>query len=121
MSLSSFDDRYRYILNRNRTRLCIGLDTDWRNVPEFLHRAENPVLEFNTRIIEATHDLCCAYKMNLAFYESFGEAGIYALHRTLARIPTGIITIGDAKRGDIGNTAERYAEIGRASCRERRE
>ncbi len=90
--------------------LCVGLDTDWRLVPEFLHEAENPVLEFNRRIIDATHDLACAYKMNLAFYENYGEAGVYALHRTFSRIPSHLVTIADAKRGDIGNTADKYAE-----------
>lgn len=94
----------------NNSLLCVGLDTDWRLVPEFLHEAENPVLEFNRRIIDATKDLVCAYKMNLAFYENFGEAGVYALHRTFSRIPSTIVTIADAKRGDIGNTADKYAE-----------
>ncbi len=102
--------KLEHIQQKNDSLLCIGLDTDWRKVPEFLHAAENPVLEFNRRIIDATSDLVCAYKMNLAFYESFGEAGVYALHRTFSRIPSTILTIGDAKRGDIGNTAEKYAE-----------
>jgi orotidine-5'-phosphate decarboxylase len=107
---ATFNERCEQVLERNGSRLCVGLDTDLRNVPAFLSTADNPVLEFNTRIIEATHDLVSAYKMNLAFYEAAGEAGMHALHRTLDAIPNGIITIGDAKRGDIGNTAERYAQ-----------
>jgi orotidine-5'-phosphate decarboxylase len=109
MSAITFIERYQSILERNGTRLCIGLDTDHRNLPAAVAGSANPVLEFNSRIIEATSDLCCAYKPNLAFYESFGTAGLEALQGTLESIPAGVITIGDAKRGDIGNTAERYA------------
>lgn len=109
MSATTFTQRYQSILQRNGTRLCIGLDTDYRKLPASVSAAANPVLEFNSRVIEATSDLCCAYKPNLAFYESYGEAGIEALGGTIERIPEGIIRIGDAKRGDIGNTAERYA------------
>jgi orotidine-5'-phosphate decarboxylase len=95
---------------KNNSLLCIGLDTDWKKLPDFLHKAENPVYEFNRHIIDATKDIACAYKLNLAFYENFGEAGFYAIHRTLSRIPNHIVTIADAKRGDIGNTAEKYAD-----------
>jgi len=70
----------------------------------------NPVLEFNRQIIEATSDLVCAYKPNLAFYEAMGDRGLSALRETLKLIPRSILTIGDGKRGDIGNTAERYAK-----------
>lgn len=105
----SFNERYRAIYERSGTRLCIGLDADVRNLPESVMGADDPLLEFNTKIIEATSDLCCAYKPNLAFYESSGEAGIRSLVKTLERIPEEVLTIGDAKRGDLGNTAERYA------------
>ena len=94
---------------RTNSMLCIGLDTDWRTVPEFLHRAENPVLAFNRAIIDATKEFACAYKLNIAYYEAFGEAGINAIHRTLSRIPSHIVTIADVKRNDIGNTCDQYA------------
>jgi orotidine-5'-phosphate decarboxylase len=68
------------------------------------------ILEFNRGIIDATADLVCAYKPNLAFYEAFGLEGLVALEKTVKYIPEGIPVIGDAKRGDIGNTARRYAE-----------
>ena len=110
MGNQTFNERYSSIMERNGSRLCVGLDTDARNLPEAVRGAANPMLEFNRRIIEATSDLCCSYKMNLAFYESSGESGMEALRGTLEAIPEGIITIGDAKRGDIGNTAERYAD-----------
>ncbi|HVK39212.1 MAG TPA: orotidine-5'-phosphate decarboxylase [Candidatus Kapabacteria bacterium] len=109
MSATTFAQRYQSIFERTATRLCIGLDTDERTLPASVRGAANPILEFNSRIIDATSDLCCAYKPNLAFYESSGRAGLEALEGTLARIPEGVIRIGDAKRGDIGNTAERYA------------
>ena len=109
MSKPTFSQRYQAILERNGTRLCIGLDTDARRLPAAVRSSPDPVLEFNSRIIAATSDLCSAYKPNLAFYESQGVAGIEALASTLDVVPEGIIRIGDAKRGDIGNTAERYA------------
>ena len=71
---------------------------------------ENPALEFNRRIIDATHDLVCAYKPNLAFYEAMGERGIKTLRETLKIIPNSILTIGDGKRSDIGNTAKQYVK-----------
>ena len=73
MSTLTFNERYDAILEHNGTRLCIGLDTDINNLPEAVRSADNPVLEFNRRIIESTADLCCSYKMNLAFYESGGH------------------------------------------------
>jgi orotidine-5'-phosphate decarboxylase len=68
------------------------------------------VAAFNRAIIEATADLVCAYKPNLAFYEALGEAGMAALTETLAAVPPHIPTIGDAKRGDVGHTARAYAQ-----------
>lgn len=90
--------------------LCVGLDADPKLLPSIVKNVPNPVLEFNKRIIEATHDLVCAYKLNLAFYEALGDSGRETMRQTLATIPVNIITIGDGKRGDIGNTAEQYAK-----------
>ncbi len=67
-------------------------------------------LEFNKTIVDATRDLVCAYKLNLAFYEVLGDEGTEALRKTIEHIPNDILTIGDAKRGDIGNTAKAYAK-----------
>ena len=80
-------------------------------IPKSLSSSKNSQLEFNKRIIEATSDFVCAYKLNLAFYESAGEHGYETVHKTLDCIPKEIITIADGKRGDIGNTAEQYAKI----------
>lgn len=89
--------------------LCIGLDTSLERIPAHLHRFDDPVFEFNRRIIEATADLAVAYKPNLAFYESLGPKGWVSLQKTLEVIPKGIMTLADAKRGDIGNTSRMYA------------
>lgn len=104
-----FSSKLRQIQQASNSLLCIGLDSDLKKVPQHLLSATNPILEFNKRIIGATHDLVCAYKLNLAFYEALGETGWQTVKETLAAIPSGIVTIGDAKRGDIGNTAEMYA------------
>ncbi len=90
--------------------LCVGLDTDIELIPKFLLDFQDPVLEFNKRIIDATHDLCVAYKPNSAFYESRGIAGWKSLIDTSNYIPKTCLGIIDAKRGDIGNTSSMYAK-----------
>ena len=107
----NFYQKLRRIQKKNDSLLCIGLDTDIDRIPEFLFEWGDPIFEFNRRIIDATKDLVCAYKINLAFYEVTGEHGWYTVHQTLARIPEEIVTIGDGKRGDIGNSSERYAKL----------
>jgi len=105
----TYIEKLKHSITHNNSLLCVGLDTDPARLPQSLLQYGNPVLEFNRRIIAATKDLVCAYKINLAFYESLGEKGWKTLHGTLDAIPSNLITIGDAKRGDIGNSAERYA------------
>ena len=107
----TFIDKIRNIQSKNNSLLCIGLDTDVSKIPASLKHHSNPQLEFNRRIIEATTDLVCAYKLNLAFYESAGEKYYETIQKTLEYISEEIITIADGKRGDIGNTAEQYAKI----------
>ena len=97
-------------IKSKKSFLCVGLDTDINRIPEFLLKEEDPIFEFNKRIIGATQDLCVAYKPNLAFYESLGSAGIRSLEKTLEVIPDNIFSIADAKRGDIGNTSKMYAK-----------
>jgi len=97
-------------IKRKRSFLCIGLDTDITKIPHHLFGYPDPVLEFNRQIIEATHDLCVAYKPNMAFYESRGFEGWVSLEKTMQEIPSDIFTIADAKRGDIGNTSTMYAK-----------
>jgi orotidine-5'-phosphate decarboxylase len=88
----------------NRSLLCVGLDPDPALMPEGIG-----VFEFNRAIIDATADLVCAYKPNIAFYEAMGNKGLDALKRSREYIPKGIPAIIDAKRGDIGNTVKAYA------------
>jgi orotidine-5'-phosphate decarboxylase len=106
----TFYDRLRNAQKKNNSLLCIGVDPDPARLPRHLHAQANPVTEFCLRIIEATHDTACAYKLNLAFFESLGDKGWKTVHDVLAAIPQEVVTIGDAKRGDIGNTAEMYAQ-----------
>lgn len=98
-----------YQIKAKRSFLCLGLDTDIKKIPKHLLVLEDPIFEFNKQIIDATKDLCVAYKPNIAFYESMGVAGWNSLQKTLDYIPNDIYTIADAKRGDIGNTSNMYA------------
>ena len=100
----SFTEKLAEAVNKNRSLLCIGLDPDPALMPEKLG-----IFEFNQAIINATADLVCAYKPNIAFYEAFGSSGLDDLKRTRDYIPADIPVIIDAKRGDIGNTARAYA------------
>ena len=97
---------------RKQSFLCVGLDTDIKKIPEHLLKEEDPIFAFNKAIIDATQDLCIAYKPNLAFYESLGVKGWMAFEKTVKSIkqhyPDQFI-IADAKRGDIGNTSTMYA------------
>ena len=98
---------------RKKSFLCIGLDTDINKIPKFLLDLEDPIFEFNKKIIDATNSYCVAYKPNIAFYESEGLNGWKALEKTIKYINSNfpeIFTIADAKRGDIGNTSSMYAK-----------
>lgn len=97
-------------IQAKKTFLCIGLDTDITLIPPFLLDFEDPVFEFNKRIIDATYDICVAYKPNSAFYESRGLSGWKSLIQTANHIPEECLSIIDAKRGDIGNTSLMYAK-----------
>lgn len=99
----SFRDKLVNATNRNNSLLCVGLDPD----PVRLRGTDAG--SFLCSIIEATTDIVCAYKPNLAFYEQMGEAGYQTLRDVLKAIPNDIPVIADAKRGDVGHTAEAYA------------
>ncbi|TRZ49895.1 MAG: orotidine-5'-phosphate decarboxylase [Dehalococcoidia bacterium] len=100
----NFTEKLTNAARKNKSLLCVGLDPDLERMPDKIG-----IFEFNKAIIEATSDLVCAYKLNLAFYEAQGDEGLDALKRTIKYIPDDIPVIGDAKRGDIGNTAKAYA------------
>jgi orotidine-5'-phosphate decarboxylase len=103
-----YDQLFRQIITK-QSFLCIGLDPEYDKLPPHLYNYANPVLEFHKAIIEATHDLCVAFKPNLAFFEAMGTQGWSVLAQTMQHIPADTFTIADAKRGDIGNTSRLYA------------
>lgn len=100
-------------IKSKKSFLCVGLDTDLKKIPPHLLNEEDPVFAFNKDIIDATADLCVAYKPNTAFYESMGIKGWVALAKTVQYIKSHYpeqFIIADAKRGDIGNTSTMYAK-----------
>ena len=74
------------LIQKKQSFLCIGLDTDLQKIPSHLLKSDDPIFEFNKQIIDATHDLCVAYKPNIAFYESMGANGWNSLKKTLEYI-----------------------------------
>ena len=98
-----FAEKLSAARQRNQSFLCVGLDPD----PELLPHPHIP--SFIQEIVDATADLVCAYKPNLAFFEALGIGGMQMLLESLRSVPSHIPVIADAKRGDIGNTARFYA------------
>ena len=98
---------------QKKSFLCIGLDVDLKKIPVHLLTNEDPIFEFCKKIIDATHNYVVAYKPNIAFFEVYGASGIKSLEKIIfylnEKYPQ-IFTIADAKRGDIGNTSQRYAQ-----------
>ncbi len=98
------------LIQERKTYLCVGLDTDYDRLPQHLLKKSDPIFEFNKKIIDATHDLCVAYKLNTAFYEAQGAKGWRSMEKTVNYIGDNHFKIADAKRGDIGNTSRMYAK-----------
>jgi orotidine-5'-phosphate decarboxylase len=105
----TFVEKLRASVATRSTLLCIGLDPELARLPDHLPRTVEGVAQFNREIIAATSDLVSAYKPNLAFYEALGPDGLRVLANTIREISQDIVVIGDAKRGDVGNTARAYA------------
>ena len=100
-------------IRQKKSFLSIGLDPDLDKIPQHLLATEDPIFEFNKAIIDATHDLCVAYKPNTAFFEAYGLKGWLSLEKTIKYLNDKHpeqFTIADAKRGDIGNTSAMYAK-----------
>ena len=100
-------------IQKKKSFLCVGLDTDINKIPQDLLALEDPVFEFNKQIITKTAEFAVAYKPNTAFYEVYGAKGWQSLERTIQYIKINypdIFIIADAKRGDIGNTSANYAK-----------
>ena len=104
--MTNFLEKLDAACRSHASLLCVGLDPDPQRMPT------EDVFQFNRAIIDATADLVCAYKPNLAFYEALGIRGLEALQKTIeyirAQYPQ-VLVIGDGKRGDVGNSAEAYA------------
>jgi len=107
-STSKFIHALNKLCLEKKSLLCIGLDPQPSLHPGF----KNGVFNFNRAIIDATHDLVCAYKPNLAFYEALGLEGLDSLEKTVQYIRqnTNALIIGDGKRGDVEHTAKAYAK-----------
>jgi len=106
-------EKLRKQIRLKKSFLCVGLDTDLNKIPQHLLSLDDPIFEFNKRIINATHPYAIAYKPNMAFYEAQGLKGWQSLKKTIDYLNKNypdIFTIADAKRGDIGNTSTQYAK-----------
>lgn len=109
----NFQEKLEHIIEKNYSLVCVGLDSEYDKIPDFLKVNKNPLFEFNKHIIDFTYDLVCAYKPNSAFYEGLGANGIEQLKLTCDYIKQQypeIPIILDAKRGDIGNTNQGYLQ-----------
>ena len=96
---------------KNESLLCVGLDPALEKLPPTMLAESDPIQRFCSEIIDATSDLVCAYKPNFAFFGALGTTGWGTLESILERIPADIPVILDAKVGDIGNTAQQYAQM----------
>ena len=97
-------------IEQKRSFLCVGLDTDITLIPSRFKTEKDPIFSFNKAVIDATLPYAVAYKPNIAFYEALGPAGWESLQKTMEYMPKDVFSIADAKRGDIGNTATKYAQ-----------
>ena len=107
----NFLEKLKTIVEKNNSLLCVGLDPDLSKLPDHLQKQDDKVLVFNKGIIDATHDLVCAYKIQVAFYAAFAKeneltASVNYIRERYPEVPI----ILDSKRGDIGNTATFYAK-----------
>ncbi|MCC6866011.1 MAG: orotidine-5'-phosphate decarboxylase [Ignavibacteria bacterium] len=105
-----FSKKFKNALRETNSHLIVGLDTDISKIPQFLKSETNPISAFNDLVINATKDHVTGYKLNIAFYERETERGFAAIRGAIKAIPQNLITIADAKRGDIENTTELYAK-----------
>ena len=100
----------KQIQSKNKSNICLGLDLDPKRMPQQFAKNIRSMFDFAHQIVDATSDLVCAYKPNMAFFESLGPDGLSLLKQVVHRIPSDIPVILDGKRGDIGNTAGHYAK-----------
>lgn len=109
----NFKQKLEASISQNNSLLCIGLDTDFEKLPQAVKKHHEPLFAFNKSIVDATYDLVCCYKLQIAYYASLGIPGLQALMQTIHHIHSNypaIPLILDAKRADIGDTSKKYAE-----------
>ena len=107
--MSEYFDRLNQAIESNQSHLCLGLDLRPEEMPEGVWRDTDGFVHFGRLVVEATADIVCAYKPNLAFYEAMGGGGYHTLRKILEAIPASIPVIADGKRADIGVTSGAYA------------
>lgn len=105
-----FRDKFTEIKNRKKSLLCVGLDPELEKLPDVCHKTHEGIFEFCSEIIKSTAAYAAAFKINFAFFERFGAEGWQMINNLRSEIPEDCLTIADAKRGDIGNSAKHYAE-----------
>tara|TARA_Y100001968_G_scaffold85172_2_gene76313 strand:+ start:886 stop:1695 length:810 start_codon:yes stop_codon:yes gene_type:complete len=106
---NTFNQRLKELSLLKKSKLCIGLDIDPDKMPNTMDKSISGIESYIKELIEATTDLCVAYKLNMAFYEQFGSKGYELMEKIVEYIDGRNITIADGKRGDIGNTTKKYA------------
>jgi orotidine-5'-phosphate decarboxylase len=103
----NFTNKLQNAVSASKSTLCVGLDPVQNRILEYGNLS---IFDYCAKIIELTHDFCAAYKPNYGFFEALGENGIKTLNAINNLIPSDKIIVADAKRGDIGSTAEQYAQ-----------
>ncbi len=104
-----FFERLRALAIVRHGALCVGLDPMPDQIPSHLGSGVDAAVRFCSDIVDATLEIACCYKPNAAYFEAYGPGGWEALAAVIAHIPAEVPVVIDAKRGDIGSTAERYA------------
>ena len=94
-----------------QTFLCVGLDPVWEKMPQHLPRTQQGLLEFLLNIVKQTKDYAAAYKPNFAYFEALGISGLEVLQELIKEITPEVSVIGDAKRGDVGHSAQMLSLI----------
>ena len=105
----TFLQKLENLRREKRSMLCVGIDPDAEKMPRGLREQEEAIFPFCRDVIEATAPYAIAFKFNFAFFEALGAAGWQLLARLRRAVPPGCLSIADAKRGDIGNSARHYA------------
>ena len=109
MKLKSFSQILKESIKKNKSQLCVGLDIDPDRISLKSNYSINSLKNITKKLIDQTIENVVAYKLNLAFFEVFGSKGYKWLEETIKYIDGKKLLVGDGKRGDIGNTTNKYA------------